>query len=152
MLRIFKSIALAVTALGILSLPAMADWHHGYGGYGHGYGHGYGRGHWGGGPRWSVGIGVGVPVYPGYYGPYYGPAYYDTPYYYDRPVVVGREVAGDVVGDAQRALARRGYYCGAIDGCAGPGTRAAIRAWQADCRLPVTGQLDTPTLRSLALI
>ncbi|XHR29248.1 MAG: peptidoglycan-binding domain-containing protein [Chthoniobacteraceae bacterium] len=156
MLRISKSIALAVAALGILSLPAMADWHRGPGpGPGHG-GHGYGRGHWGGGPRWSVGIGLGVPVYPGYYGPYYGSPYYGGPYYdepyYDRPVVVGREVSGDVVGDAQRALARRGYYSGAVDGCAGPGTRAAIRAWQADCRLPITGRLDTPTLRSLALI
>jgi hypothetical protein len=141
MLRFSKSIALACAALGLMSLPAMADWHHDRG-----------HGRWGGGPRWSVGIGVGAPVYPGYYGPYYGPAYYDAPYYYDRPVVVGREVAGDVVVDAQRALARRGYYSGAVDGCIGPGTRAAIRAWQADCRLPITGRLDTPTLRSLALI
>lgn len=118
----------------------MADWHHGH--------------HYGGGSRWSVGIGIGVPLVPpppAYYGPYYGPRYYDAPYYYDRPVVVGREVGGDVVVDAQRALARRGYYRGPIDGAFGPGTRAAVCAWQSDCRLAVTGRLDGETLRSLAL-
>ncbi len=140
-MRFSKLFAISTAALGLLSLPAMADWHHGHDG-----------GHWRGGSRWNVGIGIGFPlVAPApYYGPYYGPYY--APYYYDRPVVVGREVGGDVVVDAQRALGRRGYYHGAVDGCVGPGTRAAIRAWQSDCRLPITGALDTPTLRSLALI
>ena len=69
-----------------------------------------------------------------------------------RPVAVGREVGGDLVVDVQRALARKGYYRGVIDGDLGPRSRAAIREWQMDCRLPVTGQLDTATLRSLALI
>lgn len=139
-MRFSKLFALSITALGLLSLPAMADRHHGDGG------------HWRGGTRWSVGIGFPIVApAPYYYGPYYGSPYYGAPYY-DRPVVVGREVGSDVVVDAQRALGRRGYYHGAVDGCVGPGTRAAIRAWQADCRLPITGALDTPTLRSLALI
>jgi hypothetical protein len=33
--------------------------------------------------------------------------------------------------DVQRALKRRGYYSGAIDGDIGPGSRAAIRRYQA---------------------
>lgn len=116
--------------MGALALPASADWH-GHGGY-------YG------GSR--VSIGIGLPLFaPCPY--YYAPAYYAP-----RPVVVGREVGGGVVVDVQRSLARKGYYRGVIDGDLGPQTRAAIREWQADCRMPVTGQLDTPTLRSLALL
>ena len=127
--------------MAALALPALADWH-GHGGY-------YG------GPRVSLGIGLGVPIFtPAPY--YYAPA----PYYYEpapvlvspRPVVVGREVAGDLVVDVQRSLARKGYYRGVIDGDLGPRTRASIREWQMDCRLPVTGQLDAATLRSLALL
>lgn len=138
-MSLLKSATLTIVALGALALPASADWH--------------GRCHGGwGGPRVSVGIGFPLVV-PA---PYYAPA----PYYYEpapvvvapRPVVVGREVAGDVVVDAQRALARRGYYNGVVDGELGPRSRAAIRAWQADCGYPVTGQLDARTLRSLALL
>lgn len=127
--------------MGLLALPASADWH------GRGY---YGGGYYWGGPRVSVGIGFPL-VAPAPYAYYYAPA----PYYCEpasRPVVVGREVGGDVVVDVQRALARRGYYRGVIDGDLGPRSRAAIRSWQADCGLPVTGQLDARTLRSLALL
>ena len=124
-----------VATMGVLALPALADWH--------------GRGGYYGGPRVSVGIGI-CPV------PLYAPSYYYAPapvYYAPRPVVVGREVGGGgVVVDVQRSLGRKGYYHGAVDGDLGPQTRAAIREWQADCRMPVTGQLDTPTLRSLALL
>ena len=141
-MRFLKSASLTVAALGLLALPAMADWHGGY--------------CRGGGVRWSVGIGVPLvapaPYYGAYYGPYYRPAYYD-PYYYDAPVAVGRPVAGNSVAvDAQRVLAVKGYYRGACDGVLGPQSRAAIRAWQADCRLPMTGDLDARTLRSLALL
>jgi len=133
-MSLFKSVSLTVAAMGVFSLPALADWH----------GHGY----YGGGPRFSVGIGV--PLFVP------APSYYYCPppaYYAPAPVVVGREVGGgDVVVDAQRALARRGYYRGVVDGELGPQSRAAIRAWQADVRLPVTGQLDVRTLRSLALL
>jgi len=133
-MSLLKSASLTVAALGVLALPALADWH------GHGY---YGGGYYGG-PR--VSIGIGLPVYAPYY-------YAPDPYYYGpAPVVVGREVGGGLVVDVQRSLARKGYYRGVIDGDLGPRTRAAIREWQIDCRLPVTGQLDTPTLRSLALL
>ena len=141
-MRFIKSVSLTVAALGLLALPALADWH------------GHDRGHYYGGSRWSVGIGLPIVVPGPYYGPYYGgPYYYDAPYYDTAPVVVGREVAGSsVVVDAQRALSTKGYYRGACDGVLGPQSRAAIRAWQADCRLPITGDLDARTLRSLALL
>jgi len=144
-MRFIKSVSLTVAALGLLALPALADWH-GHGGYYGGYR---------GGSRWSVGIGLPIVVPGAYYGPNYGP-YYGDPYYgpyYDRPVAVGREVGvSGVAVDAQRTLASKGYYRGACDGVLGPQTRAAIRAWQADCGLPITGDLDARTLRSLALL
>ncbi len=54
-----------------------------------------------------------------------------------------------VVRDVQRKLAASGYYAGAIDGLAGPMTRAAIRRFEADAGLPVTGVLDPRLSRSL---
>jgi len=139
-----KTLSLTVAALGALALPALAD-DHGWRGYHGGYR---------GGPRVSVGIGIAPFFYPGPY--YYGPAPYCPPSYYEpaapRPVVVGREVASDVAVDVQRVLARKGYYRGAIDGDLGPRSRAAIRAWQEDCGLAVTGQINSGTLRSLGLL
>lgn len=53
--------------------------------------------------------------------------------------------------DVQRALRRRGYYFGDVDGDIGPRSRAAIRDYQADHRLPITGRVDGPLLRSLGI-
>lgn len=53
--------------------------------------------------------------------------------------------------DVQRALARRGFYRGGIDGDIGPGTRAAIRAYQYNHGLEVTGRIDGTLLRSLGI-
>jgi hypothetical protein len=53
--------------------------------------------------------------------------------------------------DVQVALARRGYYHGPIDGDIGPGSIAAIRAYQYDRGLPVTGMIDGPLIRSLGI-
>jgi peptidoglycan hydrolase-like protein with peptidoglycan-binding domain len=50
---------------------------------------------------------------------------------------------------AQRELRSRGYYSGPVDGVIGAGTEAALRAYQRDRGLKVTGQLDAPTARSL---
>jgi peptidoglycan hydrolase-like protein with peptidoglycan-binding domain len=51
----------------------------------------------------------------------------------------------------QIALARRGYYRSAIDGQAGQQTRSAIRRYQRDRRLAVTGAIDRSLLRSLGI-
>ena len=53
--------------------------------------------------------------------------------------------------DVQRALARKGYYRGGIDGDIGPGTRAAIRSYQYQRGLEVTGRIDGTLLRSLGI-
>jgi len=51
---------------------------------------------------------------------------------------------------AQQELKDRGYYSGGVDGVAGPATHAALRDYQRDRSLKVTGRLDARTLASLA--
>ncbi len=48
----------------------------------------------------------------------------------------------ELVSEVQRGLAERGYYTGALDGLIGPATREAVRRFQADAGLPVTGIVD----------
>jgi len=52
---------------------------------------------------------------------------------------------------AQRSLRHKGFYKGRIDGSMGPETHAAIREYQRNSRLNVTGQLDEATLNSLGV-
>ena len=52
----------------------------------------------------------------------------------------------------QRKLKKLGYYEGVVDGELGRGTRAAIRAFQAENGLDETGKIDRPLLRSLGLL
>ena len=49
----------------------------------------------------------------------------------------------------QRALRKRGYYSGPVDGDIGPRSRAAIRGYQAEHGLEANGLIDNPLLRSL---
>lgn len=53
---------------------------------------------------------------------------------------------------AQRLLRELGYYDGAIDGLYGPRTHRALRDYQLDHGLPVTGRLDEATARRLGLL
>ena len=57
-----------------------------------------------------------------------------------------------VAAQVQRKLKRLGYYAGTVDGEMGRGTRAAIRAYQSENDLEVTGKIDRPLLRSLGLL
>lgn len=137
------------------------NWHGGnnnwHGGSYHGHYYGYGpRGRYYGG----YGYGYGYPFYSYY--PYYSAPYYDS--YYGGPSVgltitnsptyrgaeVGDRADGLAV-DVQRALRRDGYYRGTIDGDIGAGTRAAIRQYQYDHHLEVTGRIDRSLIRSLDL-
>jgi Putative peptidoglycan binding domain len=61
------------------------------------------------------------------------------------------DYSGNVVADVQYALNRRGYRAGTVDGSLGPQTRRAIRNYQADRGLYVTGSVDRDLLRSLGL-
>lgn len=141
------------------------DHHHGgsgnwHGGNGNWHGGNY-HGHYYYGPRVRYyGYGAYYPFYSYY--PYYSAPYYDS--YYGGPSVglsistaptyrgaeVGDRADGLAV-DVQRALRRDGYYRGTIDGDIGAGTRAAIRQYQYDHRLEVTGRIDRSLLRSLDL-
>jgi peptidoglycan hydrolase-like protein with peptidoglycan-binding domain len=51
-------------------------------------------------------------------------------------------VSGDDVREVQQALRDKGHYTGPIDGILGSRTRAAIRQYQKDENLPVTGWPD----------
>lgn len=71
--------------------------------------------------------------------------HYRTPYRgsrYRRPVEF----------EVQYALARRGYYRGPIDGHMGAVAQRAVRDYQRDHRLAVTGNINKDVLRSLGLL
>jgi peptidoglycan hydrolase-like protein with peptidoglycan-binding domain len=51
----------------------------------------------------------------------------------------------------QKELAQLGYYHGPIDGLIGPQTERAISWFQSVDKLPVTGQIDDPTLKALRI-
>ena len=59
-----------------------------------------------------------------------------------RAANAGAESTRDRIANLQRALRRLGYDPGPSDGILGARTRAAIRAFQADAGLPVTGQIS----------
>jgi len=174
----FLSVA-AVCCAAFLPTAASADdpGHKGppgHGGPGHYYGgRYYGRG-WG--PGWGRGPYVNFYYGPGFYGPGY-PYPYGDPYYYGPPggapggVYYGRAVGSadgpvgaegpegpegpgggsSLAADVQFALKRLGYYKGEPDGEIGAVSRAAIRNFQSEHGLPVTGRIDKPLLHALKL-
>ena len=52
---------------------------------------------------------------------------------------------------AQEALNATGYHLGEPDGKGGPATTAALKKFQVDRHLPVTGQLDVITMAALGI-
>jgi len=70
-----------------------------------------------------------------------------TPYEIASPEVQQRVVVG-----AQTQLARQGYYRNPIDGLFGPGTEFALRAYQTQFGIPLSGRLDRETLGALGLL
>ena len=109
-----------------------------------------------------------APHHYGGYTPYYRPYGFYAPrpfvslsYVSSRPYVSERPIyrasryyeADDssYEADVQRALKRRGYYYGDVDGDIGPRSRAAIREYQADHGLAITGRVDGSLLRSLGI-
>lgn len=69
-----------------------------------------------------------------------------------REVRVSNTVAGDSsVASVQRALKKRGFYSGSVDGEAGGGTRSAIRNFRAENGLGSSTRIDGPLLRALGL-
>ncbi|HEX5876469.1 MAG TPA: YCF48-related protein [Pyrinomonadaceae bacterium] len=73
-----------------------------------------------------------------------------------RPAPAPRRRATAVKNDdsvlrAQEALIAAGYHLGEPDGKAGPSTTAAVKKFQGDRHLPVTGKLDAITLAALGI-
>ncbi len=148
-ITVFLSGLAAVFCIASTAL-AHEGWHGGRGGEGW---HDRGR------------ISIGFGFYPGYYGGYpcdygygYGPGYY-YPYYAPYPTVYrGYEVEPPMRGSersvdasVEESLAHQGYYHGSVDGVIGPQAREAIRAYQRQHGLTVTGTVNTALLRSLDL-
>jgi len=73
--------------------------------------------------------------------PYYGYNYYSPTYTY----------GGNVAVQVQNALYQAGYYQGPIDGIVGPGTSAAIAAYQRDNGLRVTGTITPGLVQNLGV-
>jgi hypothetical protein len=123
------------------------NWHHGNwsGGNWHGHGwhhHDHDRFSFGFFPYWYPGWG-----YYDYGYPYYGYDYWDD--YSDYAASTYRPSSGSIDTFVQDSLARRGYYSGEIDGVVGPETRSAIREFQNDNNLPVTGRVDSQLVHTL---
>jgi hypothetical protein len=101
--------------------------------------------------------------YPYGYGYDYYPyeTYYDSSYdsasepaqeYSQGPDGKDSEYSGDArVTDVQSALAREGYYDGAIDGKLGPSTRNALRRYQREHGLDATGGITSGVIQALRL-
>jgi len=142
----FACISGLVAAL-CLGLPAtgLSRDHHDHHDHGHYYcppsGHYY-RSHYY--PYYSSYPFYAAPYYGYYSGPAFGVTINTSPSYH-------REGADDLAIDVQRALRHNGYYHGDIDGDIGPGTRAAIRQYQYEHHLEVTGRIDRSLLHSLDL-
>ena len=105
------------------------------------YGYGYGYG--------SYGYGSSYRYSPYYSRPSIGFSYYSRPSTVYRGHSVYGSYSDSLAVDVQRELRRRGYYRGPIDGDIGPGSRAAIRAYQYDRGLSATGRIDSSLLRAL---
>lgn len=84
---------------------------------------------------------------------YYGDGYYDDGYAaneYSQSEYDNGDLDSSVR-RVQAALAREGYYHGAIDGAFGPATQNALRRYQRNHGLGVTGEIDRPVIEALGL-
>ena len=61
------------------------------------------------------------------------------------------QASNETVVQAQQVLRDAGYHLGELDGKAGPATTAAVKKFQTDRHLPVTGKLDAITLSALGI-
>ena len=97
---------------------------------------------------------------PYYYGPSFGLSFYSQPSYYTNYTTrsvyrtaprAAASYESSLAVDVQEALKRRGYYRGAVDGDIGPASRSAIRAYQSERGLSVTGRIDRTLLEALGI-
>jgi Putative peptidoglycan binding domain len=93
-------------------------------------------------PGWWDWDGWWYPPYDGY-----------TPYDNDQTsgAQYGTDYWNTLAVSVQTKLANQGYYRGQVDGVIGSGSIEAIRRFQADHRLPVTGKIDPKLLKALGI-
>lgn len=65
------------------------------------------------------------------------------------PVAAAPRTRTDIIADVQRELQRRRLYDGTVDGRSGPKTEAAIRRYETEARLAVTGEASEALLARL---
>ena len=145
-----KTKFLIVSALLLLALAEVSQAGGRCGRWGGGGHWGGGRG-WGGGPYWGGGWGGW-----GGWGPSFGVSFVAPVPVYRTVYVVRRapsyaSYSAPTLYRAQARLARLGYYPGPIDGDFGPMTSRALRNYQVDYGLPITGRLDYQTRSSLGV-
>ncbi len=92
----------------------------------------------------------------GWWDGWWYPAWGYDPYYeyyaYDGPIYgYGGLAPDEVVANVQSELQRLGYFSYSVDGVLGPLTQEALRRYQRDQGLPITGAVDADTVGSLGL-
>jgi Putative peptidoglycan binding domain len=103
---------------------------------------------------WDYGWGYPYGAYSYYDGDYYDDGYAPSQYSpepYPAQFEYDSGNGDSSVSQVQAALARKGYYRGAIDGSLGPTTRNALRQYQRNHGLDVTGRVDRPVIAALGL-
>lgn len=96
-----------------------------------------------------------------YYSSYYGTSDYDDGYYNNSSAATEYSQDPDAnqpeyentsrVSDVQSALSREGYYDGPVNGRLGTATRNALRRYQRDHGLQVTGTISRAVIEALRL-
>jgi hypothetical protein len=168
-MRSIKSLLVGLVLAGILALVPAAAFAHGGGGGGHGGGGHFARfaGHSFAGRSFAQHHGANFARHGDHFrrerhGFLGDPFWYDYPYYgyYDDNAGVysdGQSSPAEVTPSqettiaVQKGLTQLGYYHGQVDGLTGPETESAIRWFQSVDKLPVTGQIDDPTLKALRI-
>jgi hypothetical protein len=118
--------------------PVGGGWHRGYGWHG-----------WHDGGPGPFAFDYGIGGY-GYLHDYPYQNYYDSDNY-DIQATPTPLTSTEVTLSVQKELAQLGYYHGQVDGVIGPETEAAVRWFQSVDELPVTGQINSATLRALRI-
>jgi peptidoglycan hydrolase-like protein with peptidoglycan-binding domain len=107
---------------------------------------------------WWPWYGYGWGYYPYasyYYDPYYNYGYGYDPVYQPEPVQAeygdtnGYGNGDSSVSEVQAALAQKGYYHGTVDGRLGPETNSAVRQYQRNHGMEVTGSINQAVIDSL---
>jgi Putative peptidoglycan binding domain len=163
-MRSIKSSLVGLVLAGILALVPAAAFAHGGGGGGH-----FARfaGHSFAGHSFAQHQGANFARHGDHFRRerhrFFGdPFWYDYPYYgyYDDNADFysdGQSSPAEVTPPqetiiaVQKGLTQLGYYHGQVDGLTGPETESAIRWFQSVDKLPVTAQIDDPTLKALRI-